>query len=460
MKSLFIIVGSLLLCPFFGYTQNENQQNQHFESIDSVSHGSFNQNEAHSFKEWFKRGHSSGLIRINNIHTFRPESRTYYGALAVGGRLYYHTAYWNGLQLGLGGLYAYNIAATNLSAADHKFIPRWERQLFDLQDPSNKHDLDRLEELFVKYRHKDSYLKLGKMLVETPFVNPQDSRMKPSAFQGIWFDWNEGHRFEVNGGVFNKVSPRSTTEWIHISESIGLYDHYLDGDAASPIFKDINLWVLGGHVEINENFNFHNWQYYINRFSYVNFNQIEWRKSSFKIGLQYIFQKGLDSDQVFDQQSPNHQAHLVSAQLKWIGPKWQVSYNNTQNLSIHPFIFPKEWGAEPFYTFISRHRIEALNEVNSQAIKLDLQPINDWQDFNLGLYTAVTSYEAVDSFTNTKTDNYMTQISLDIRSRFNNYWENLSFRLLNTVLIGNEEGSNSFLEEEIFHSQLIVNYKF
>ncbi|MBK6263550.1 OprD family outer membrane porin [Marivirga sp. S37H4] len=457
MKSHIIFLGLLLLCPIFGNSQNNNQQ---LQSIDSVNLESFNPNEAHSFKEWFQKGHTSGIIRANMMHTLRPKAETYNGALALGGRLYYHTSYWKGLKLGVGGLFTYNVASTNLASNNYMFAPKWERQLFDLQDPVNKHDLDRLEELFVKYRHKDSYIKLGKMLVETPFVNPQDSRMKPSAFQGLWIDWNEGHRLELNGGIFNKVSPRSTTEWIGISESIGLYERYQKGDTSSPIHENINLWILGAHYKINSNMNYHNWQYYISQFSYVNFNQLEWRKSPIQIGIQYVFQKGLDKRQLFSKMPAKQNTSIMSGQVKWIAPKWQISYNITQGLSDTPFIFSKEWGNDPFYTYISRHRIEGLNGVNSHSIKLNLQPFNNWKDFNLGVYGIRTAYEEVDVLLNNSTDSYLNQLSLDMQAHFSKHWENLSFRFLNTILIAKGKVINPFLKEEIFHSQLIVNYNF
>lgn len=298
------------------------------------------------------------------------------------------------------------------------------------------------------------------MLVETPFVNPQDSRLKPSAFQGLWLDWNEGHRFELNAGVFNKVSPRSTTEWVYISESIGLYDHYQNEGTASPINRDINLWILGGHIKLNENTRFHNWQYYINQYSYVNFNQFEWCKSAIKLGLQYVFQNGLDEKQLFSEQDLKQESHIVSARMKWIKPRWQVSYNVTQGLSVGRFTFPKEWHAKPFYTFISRHRIEAFHEVNSHAVKLDAQPFRTWKQLNIGLYLARTIYEDVNELTNTRNSRSLSQISLDLQARLRDNGDNLSFMLLNTFILANEVISNPILKEERHLTQLIVNFKF
>ncbi|WP_296622556.1 OprD family outer membrane porin [Marivirga sp.] len=439
----------LMMVPFFLQAQNSHQQ---FESIDSVKHGSFNPNEARSFHEWFKNGHLSGLFRSNSIQTYRPESQNFSGALGLGGRIYYHSAYWHGFQMGVGGIYTYNILSTDLSnTTNNPYTPKWERQLFDLEDPNNKHDLDRLEELFIKYRYKDSYLKLGKMLLNTPLINPQDSRMKPSAFQGIWLDWNEGHQFEINGGFFNKVSPRSTTEWVSISESIGLYDHLLNADTEHTIINTRGLGMLGGHYLPNDHISFHSWQYYIDRVSFVSFNQLEFTQNHIKLGLQYLFQNSLGGNKYLN---TDYQAQLLSGQLQWDNNKWQISYNQSYSLTGDAFKFPSEWGSEPFYTFISRHRIEGLEDTNSQTLKFDTQPFKNWESLNVGVYGVhSTFYQDVE-------ENSLTQLSIDVQTHLKGEWKVLKLRLLNSYIIPDGFAEDSFYHEQIFHSQLILNYQF
>ena len=439
----------ILIMPFISQAQNNQQQ---FESIDSIKHGSFNPNEAQNFHEWFKKGYVSGLFRSNTIQTHRPSANTFSAAAGLGGRLYYHSAYWHGFQMGVGGIYTYNVLSTDLgNTTENTYITKWERQLFDLADINNKHDLDRLEELFIKYRYKDSYLKVGKMLLNTALVNPQDSRMKPSAFQGIWLDWNEGHRFEVNGGFFNKVSPRSTTEWVSISESIGLYDHLLDSELKDPSINTRGLGILGGHYLPTDKISIHSWQYYIDQVSFLSFNQLEFTHNEIQLGVQHLYQNSLGENEYLN---AGYTAQLLSGQLKWVSNKWQLSYNQTLSLTEDAFRFPAEWGAEPFYTFISRHRIEGLDDVNSKAVKLDLQPLKNWSDLNIGLY-AVSS-----NFYQDNEDLSLTQFSMDIQTAFKGDWKQLKLRFLNTYLVPTGFAEQSFLHESIFHSQLIMNYQF
>ena len=65
-------------------------------------------------------------------------------------------------------------------------VSRYETSLFDLENLANKHDLDRLEELYLKYNFKKSHIALGKQLINTPFINLQDGRMRPTEVGGLF----------------------------------------------------------------------------------------------------------------------------------------------------------------------------------------------------------------------------------------------------------------------------------
>ena len=48
---------------------------------------------------------------------------------------------------------------------------RYEIGLFDHENQSNKEEIDRLEELFIKYNFRKSFVTFGKGLLNTPFIN-------------------------------------------------------------------------------------------------------------------------------------------------------------------------------------------------------------------------------------------------------------------------------------------------
>ena len=100
---------------------------------------------------------------------------------------------------------------------------RYETGLFDIEDPANKKDIDRLEELYIKYHFKKSTLTLGKQLLNTPFINLQDGRMRPTEVEGLWAEINGIKKIKLQLGYLYGISPRSTVKWFKVDESIGVY---------------------------------------------------------------------------------------------------------------------------------------------------------------------------------------------------------------------------------------------
>jgi hypothetical protein len=82
--------------------------------------------------------------------------------------------------------------------------------LFDIDNHTNKNDLDRFEELYIKYSLSKSSLMVGKFNLNTPFLNPQDGRMRPTIEEGVWLSIKESKKIGFNGGWIWEVSPRST----------------------------------------------------------------------------------------------------------------------------------------------------------------------------------------------------------------------------------------------------------
>ena len=72
----------------------------------------------------------------------------------VGGGLKFETAKFHNFQFGVSGFYIFNIGSSDFTKDDSLTgqFNRYEIGLFDVEDPANKKDLDRLEELYLKYK--------------------------------------------------------------------------------------------------------------------------------------------------------------------------------------------------------------------------------------------------------------------------------------------------------------------
>jgi hypothetical protein len=177
----------------------------------------------------FKRGSINGHLRYFFMATDNDEGLTDYHAHAAGGGIKFETAPIKGFQMGISGFFTFNLASSPLGDPDPKTgaANRYEIGLFDQQDPYNTSDIDRLEELFLKYSFKKNHITIGKQLINTPFINLQDGRMRPTEVNGIWSELHSG-KTKWEGGLIKQISPRGTVRWFNVGESIGIYPMGVD----------------------------------------------------------------------------------------------------------------------------------------------------------------------------------------------------------------------------------------
>ena len=132
--------------------------------------------DTNSFLHAFKHGTASGHLRYFFMVTDNEKGLSDYFANAAGGGLKFETAKFKGFQMGISGFFTFNIGSSDFLKRDQKTgqVSRYEIGLFDIEDPLNKTDIDRLEELYLKYNFHQSTITLGKQLINTPFINLQD----------------------------------------------------------------------------------------------------------------------------------------------------------------------------------------------------------------------------------------------------------------------------------------------
>ncbi|MBK7557531.1 MAG: hypothetical protein IPI54_04145 [Chitinophagaceae bacterium] len=157
----------------------------------------------------FKRGHVNGHFRYFFMATDNRPGLTDYYANAAGGGIRYETARFHGFQFAVSGFYTFNIGSSDLSKADTLTgqFNRYEIALFDVNDADNKKDIDRLEELYLKYSHKKVSITFGRQLLNTPFINLQDGRMRPTGVEGVWIEFNDTKKIKAAGGYSMQFLP-------------------------------------------------------------------------------------------------------------------------------------------------------------------------------------------------------------------------------------------------------------
>jgi hypothetical protein len=326
----------------------------------------------------FKRGTMHGHIRYFFMATDNTKELTDYYANALGGGIKFVTAPFKGFQLGISGFFTYNIGSSPLGDPDLEtgVTNRYEIGLFDQQDPYNTSDIDRLEELFIKYSHKKGSITLGKQLINTPFINLQDGRMRPTEASGIWSEINTG-KTKWEGGLIKHIAPRGTVKWFSVGESIGIYPMGVNPDGNRSAYRGNTytkgLAMLGMTNKSLKYLSLQAWHMYVHNIFNTSLLQADIKhpfgeKGQLLLGFQWIsqFRSGDGGNYLPElRYVQDKQASTFGAMAGWEKNQFKTTLAFNRITDQGRFLMPREWGREPFYTFMARERNEGLANANA-----------------------------------------------------------------------------------------------
>jgi hypothetical protein len=340
-----------------------------------------------SFLHAFKNGTTHGHFRYYASHTFNEGSLSDYYANAIGGGIRYETAQYHRFQFAVSGFYFFNIGSSDMTYKDPTTgqVNRYEIGLFDIEDPHNKKDMDRLEELYLKYNLKKGHLIFGRQIINTPLLNLQDGRMRATGVEGLYIDYQFSKKLEVEGGWIYAISPRSSTRWFYGAESIGLYPVGVNELGTKSNYAG-NLKSLGiGIAAIRYNpikgLKLQAWNYYMENMMNSVFLQADYQKQlknekqKLTFGAQMIRQDALNfggnEDQSKTYMLKNSKAMTFGGKVGLIHHNSEFSFNYNRITKHGRFLFPREWGRDPFYTFMPRERNEGFGDVHAITAKFE-----------------------------------------------------------------------------------------
>lgn len=308
----------------------------------------------------------------------REELSDYY-ANAVGGGLKYETAPFRGFRLGVSGYFIYNVGSSDFAQVDPLSggRSRYEIGLFDMEDPHNKHDIDRLEELYLRYSRGKAAVTFGKQLINTPFINPQDSRMRPTEAEGLYGNLKVKDKLTLEGGWIYRFSPRSTVRWYSAAASIGVNAQGVNQDGTPGEYAGHvhtkGLALLGLTLKPAEGVQLKAFEQVTENVFHTSFVQADFEKKAGVqkwIGaVQYIRQgamgEGGNADPAKAYFAQGNKVNILGARAGWQTGAWQTAVNYTRIFKGGRFTSPREWGTEPLFTFLSRERNEGTGDVHA-----------------------------------------------------------------------------------------------
>ncbi len=421
----------------------------------------------HKIVDYLKEGHLSGQIRNFTMTTINSGSLNDYIANAIGASIHYETADWKGFKVGLNGLFVYKTFSNDLLEIDTLVgkSASYELQLFDLEHPGNYTDLDRLEELYIDYNHQHWNATIGKMEIETPIVNKHDGRMKPKVFLGIKSEY-DSDKFGLFLGWFWKASPRSITHWYNIGDAIGLYNNGCLPDGSPAEYHEHisskGLGILGIRHAITSKVNVEYWNYHLDNISNTILINPAYDDSTWYFGMMYLNQMAIrhggneNVEHTF--YNPSLKTNGVSAQIGYTINKHEFEISGTHIFKGGTFIFPRELGMDPFYTFISRSQMEGSG--NSTALTLRYKYSN--KKLQIGTYW--NRMLLSNNLTHNKYDipSY-DQFNFDLSYKFSKELEGLEMRFLYVIrnsIWKNTTNQQTFNKVDFNQFNLVFNFNF
>lgn len=420
----------LTILTFFFFSLGFAAFSQH-EPRDTVA-------EITQLKDIFTEAHFHGHFRNYFMSTHNQGDLQDYFTNATGGAVGFTTGNYKGFEIGVKGIFTYKTFGSDLGNEDviTGKNSKWEYELYDVLNQGNFRDLDRLEELFLRYRFGNSYLSYGKIETEyTPLLNHSDGRMKPFAHRGGWAHLNLTPQHQVNLGWLNGVSPRATTEWFSIEEGIGLfYNGYQpNGELAEyhEHYPSSGIGIANYNFQKN-NFSFKFYDLYIDKLINTVWTEVGLDINSFNFGVQYVYQTPMKFNEELHYENryvqPDENGQVLSSQLGWKNDKLNFAFAYTHAFDSGRFLFPKELGRDHFFSSIPRSRLEGLGNVDVYTLKGEYLPL---PQLHLGveLQQIKGAQANVYQFNKYNVDESF-QVNAHVRYEVHGFLEGLSFDLL------------------------------
>ena len=422
-----------------------------------------------TLKELFEEGKVEGHIRNYFMSTINQGDLRDYYTNAIGGALLYRTKPYKGIELGVKGIFTYKGFSSDLNQADELVgeVSKWEHELYDINDLNNFNDLDRLEELFLKYHFDKGSLTYGKLEIEdTPLLNESDGRMKPFAFKGFWLQLHH-HQHQLAVSWLDRVSPRSTVEWYDFNEAIGLTNNGFQPNGQEADYRDHTesrgIALLQYELAWDElRFRANHW--YLHHLFNTTMLQMEYRKNAWSWGLQYAiqnpdpFMEELPYERRYMQ--PDERGQVLSGVVRYSPSRWNFEVAFTRVLDQGRFLFPRELGRDRFFTSVSRSRLEGVGD--AEVLTLIGEHQLDKRFHVRAEYTRLFGPQ-LGNFTNNKynLDEY-DQYSTRLHYEFEGFFRGLNLSLL-YVYKKNRNSNDPFtvFNRSNYHQlNFVTNYNF
>jgi hypothetical protein len=327
-------------------------------------------------------GKASGQWRTHFMSTINKGELKDFSALATGGKLKYQHHFGKHVEVGTAFYSSFNLGISEMLATDPITgkPSRYEAGLFNVQDLSQR-EITLLGEAYLKFNLKQHEITIGRMKLETPLLNSQDGRMIPTLEQGIWYTQKPGEKLDIGVGIFNKIAPRATGKFYSIGGSIGTHavGRNPDGSPSGYSGNTSSNFLAVGNVRWTpiKSISLKVADYWTENVFHTLYVEpaydFDVGKKKLNLSAQWIHQNKLHEGGNVDPSNryfSDPTANVYGLQLSLKGkPTVSVGYNRIAHTG--RFLFPREWGREPLFTFQKRERTEG--NANTHALLMTFE---------------------------------------------------------------------------------------
>ncbi len=429
----------------------------------------FNTDSCHfrSLTDWFSKGHFGGLWRTQAMGTFHQAPLTDNWASGTAFRLHYETAQYRGWRVTVVGQFGYALASSDLSGVDELTgqRARFELHMFDIEDPTNRKDFDRLENLTLNKRWKTGEVIMGRYSFESPFVNGQDTRLKANAFSGFtahqWLGKNK--RSKVTGAFVRGISPRGTIKWFDLGNSLGLLDNGLRPDGQSANYKhtvSTKGMIIAGWQYEHQGAAAEVWHYHVDNLfmhTYGRMTHDLGKNNHWNFGVEALTQQKLASGGSTNYDSRYYYnddaAVLFGSRLRHQRKKVGYEVASLSSIGNGTYLFPREWGRERFFTSVPRARVEGLGKFTEVSVQFDAT-VEETYEFIVTLaYLDVPDIHQAQHNKYSLVDHYL--VNGEVRIHGSGFLKNADFRFITAA---HYPAGDGFSPNDLYYKAEFVHF--
>ncbi|MDP3465738.1 MAG: OprD family outer membrane porin [Sulfuricurvum sp.] len=304
----------------------------------------------------FTGGKSSGEIRIGSIKQNNAVGADTYGA-SLGGWLKYERAAWNDVTFGMAAYVSQKISFLSGEG---------ERVTTDFFDANGKSFIY-IGEAYVDYSVSDLTVRIGRQLIETPFVNGDDVRMLPNTFEAAVGTYSAIEKTTITAGYLYR--------WAGFDSPQGHHEHINEFNQFGSNHDSNGVIMLGVVNESIENLVIQGWLYRTDKVTNIAYTAAHYSLNFDEAtSVEFLAQYALldeNANSLGDKTGMDGKVDGLAITLNFGLYHAGIAYNRALNGAGKVAV--DGLGGGPYYTSMEEMTIDGLEDVKAYQLRGEVE---------------------------------------------------------------------------------------